>query len=413
MPTISAFRRVRLRSSASVIALAFPLATPFASPAFAESEPPASILYIDTNATASGGNAVLAYRIAGDGKLHALAGSPFLTQGTGFFDPSYVLGPFDNDENLIVSPDGTALYAVNAGSNTIAGFRIAKDGSLSALPRSPYPAQVHTPISLGIHNNTLIAVDSAENPAEPTGTPPRLSVSEILPDGSLLPVPHASSLLPFGYQPGQALATDTSDVVFTQGFPGGGTIRSYLQLPILPNLLPVANAVPPVIDGTAALPLGLWAHPTAPYLYVGFVNINRIGVYRYGPLGALDYVGSASDSGAAPCWLRTSSDGRFLYASNTGDQSISVYDVTNPAKPTEIEHLHADGVGGYEQFSLDPTGTLLYVLEQENSAAVRGQSNKIHVFSVDRSTGLVAAIDTDTISLPIPAGNRPIGLVIH
>ena len=76
-----------------------------------------------------------------------------------------------------------------------------------------------------------------------------------------------------------------------------------------------------------------------------------------GHCGALDYVGSAADSGAAPCWLRTSSDGRFLYASNTGDQSISVYDVTNPAKPTEIEHLHADGVGGYEQFSLDPSGT--------------------------------------------------------
>ena len=123
--------------------------------------------------------------------------------------------------------------------------------------------------------------------------------------------------------------------------------------------------------------------------------------------------GSAADSGAAPCWLRTSSDGRFLYASNTGDQSISVYDVTNPAKPTEIEHLHADGVGGYEQFSLDPSGTLLYVLEQENSAASRGLSNKIHVFSVDRSTGLIAAIAADTISLPVPAGNRPIGLVIH
>ena len=203
------------------------------------------------------------------------------------------------------------------------------------------------------------------------------------------------------------------DIVFTQGFPGGGTIRTYLQLPILPDLLPVANVTPPTIDGTAALPLGLWTHPTAPYLYVGFVNVNHVGVYRYDPLGNLAYVGAAADSGAAPCWLRTSADGRFLYASNTGDQSISVFDVTDPAHPTEIEHLRAGGVGGYEQFSLDPTGTLLYVLEQENSAAIRGQSNKIHVFSVDRSTGLIATLTHDTVTLPVPAGNRPIGLVIH
>ena len=125
----------------------------------------------------------------------------FLSKGTGFFDPSYGLGPFDNDQNLIVSPDGKALYAVNAGSKHDRGLFISRRAA--ACPRChahPMRCRGHTPISLGIHGNTLIAVDSAENPSEPSGTPPRLSVSEILPDGSLRPAPHAASLLPFGYQ---------------------------------------------------------------------------------------------------------------------------------------------------------------------------------------------------------------------
>ena len=97
MPVISASRRLRPRAPASFVALVIPLATSLSSPAFARAEPPSSIVYVETNATAAGGNAVLGYRIADDGKLHELAGSPFLSKGTGFFDPSYGLGPFDND----------------------------------------------------------------------------------------------------------------------------------------------------------------------------------------------------------------------------------------------------------------------------------------------------------------------------
>lgn len=414
--TIPVLRRLRLLAT-TLLASALPaLAMAQTAPADTapdRAQPRQHVLYVESNVTAAGRNAILAYDIAADGSLHAKPGSPFLTGGTGFFDSTYALGPFDNDQNIILSPDGSVLYAVNGGSNTIAVMHVGPDGSLVPFSGSPVDAHGSTPVSLGLHGNTLVTADYAINPAAPASDiKPRLNVFSVAAGGSLNYLPYAEVFLHPGADPSQVLTTNTGPFVFTSGFPSGSVIDSYAQLPG-GYLFQTGTVTPTAANGSAAPVLGLWANPHAPYVYAGLVTENLLATYRYNEFGRLDLVGTSPDSGQGLCWLRTSRDGRTLYASNTGDQSISVFDLSDPSHPVEIQHVVAGGVGGFNQFSVDPDGNFLYVLQEENSPASAGKSNKVYAYKVDHATGRLAFLSNLTVSLPVPAQTRTVGLAIR
>jgi 6-phosphogluconolactonase (cycloisomerase 2 family) len=74
--------------------------------------------------------------------------------------------------------------------------------------------------------------------------------------------------------------------------------------------------------------------PRHPLLYVGFVMLNRMGVYRYSRDGGLHFLRTVPNSGQAMCWILANADASRLYTTNTADNSVSVYDAgTNPAVP--------------------------------------------------------------------------------
>ena len=63
------------------------------------------------------------------------------TGGTGVANPQGLLGPDDSDKEVIASPDGRLLFAVNQGSNSIAVFRVIATGrSGSSMIRPSVPA---------------------------------------------------------------------------------------------------------------------------------------------------------------------------------------------------------------------------------------------------------------------------------
>ncbi len=82
------------------------------------------LIWLESNSTA--GNSILTFRNDGSGSPTFLGSTP--AGGIGVFDPTFALGPFDSDQNLVVNPEGTLLFAVNSGSNSIAVFRIASTG---------------------------------------------------------------------------------------------------------------------------------------------------------------------------------------------------------------------------------------------------------------------------------------------
>ena len=367
-------------------------------------------LYVNANITS--GNAILAYDIQGDGSLHALPGSPFQTGGRGFFDPSYALGPFDVDQEMALNDD--VLYAVNSGSNSISAFRIGYDGTLHPVAGQPFDSGGSTPVSVGVHGRYLVTLDSAQDPAQAgKGYHPGLIASAIERNGGLRLLPGSAVALAPNAQPSQALTTNTGNFVVSAEFPGGGQLDAFFQERNGKLIQTDSVMLPMEPNNTQPLPLGLWANPRAPYLYVGFVNTSEVGVYTLSDAGKLRFVNKVSNSGMAVCWLRVSRDGKFLYTANTADHSMSVYDLHDPASPVEIQHIVVGGTGGVQQFSLTPDEHFLYLEEQENSPASAGKGNRLFVLEVDPDTGKLKLLSDFTTELPVPANTRPFGVAIR
>ena len=207
--------------------------------------------------------------------------------------------------------------------------------------------------------------------------------------------------------------TNTGPFVVAAEFPGGGHLDAFIQERNGKLVRTDSTLLPLEPDGTQPLPLGLWANPRAPYLYVGFINTNELGVYNLSDAGKLQFINKAPNSGMSICWLRASSDGQFLYTVNTLDQSMSVYDLHNPALPVEIQHIVVGGTGGLQQFSLTADEHFLYVMERENSSASVGTGNRLFVLEVDAYSGMLTLLNDLTTVLPLPANNRPFGVTIR
>jgi len=69
---------------------------------------------------------ISAYRVAANGTLSALPGSPFAAGR--------------NPAGTAVEPSGKFLYVANVLSSDVSGYSIASDGSLTPIPGSPFPA---------------------------------------------------------------------------------------------------------------------------------------------------------------------------------------------------------------------------------------------------------------------------------
>ena len=386
----------------------------FLSPgAEASADAPKNVVYVESNDSA--GNAILAYRRASDGSLTMLPGSPFSTGGLGV-SPSTSLGPYDSDGEIITDPAHQFLFAVNGGSDTIAVFQIAKNGSLTPVDGSPFPSGGSNPVSLGLAGNILCVVNKDEDPDHPGRYLPNYTSFRVNPAGKLIAIPGAAVTGDLGSDPSQALVAPGGSLVFGADFLGG-VLRSF-GLTANGRLDPRAAIALPAAEfadtGAPPLPLGLAVHPTRPLLYVGFVTINRIGIYRYDATGALKFVRSVPDSGAGVCWLLLNSDATRLYASNTTDPGVSVYDLTDPAEPVEIQKVKlrsAPGCnpGGY-QFALDPSGQFLHVVSQQFASTSTPAANAMHVFSV-AGDGRVTEVPSSPTLLPVPSMTRPQGVV--
>ena len=373
---------------------------------------PKGVLYVQNNSTTPGRNGILAYRRGQDGSLTMLPGSPFLTGGTGFTDTSFPLGPFDADYIFEADPVGGVLFAANGGTNTVAALRFAPDGSLAPVPGSPFAVKGGTPDAFALRDRTLIVVDNAGDPTQSAGQAGyetfRLDTRDRLKAASdkLFPIPNAES-------PSQALAMPGMPYVLTDQFLGGTISSWFLDLHGRLSLIQTVSAPQEPGETKAPVPLGLVAHPTLPVVYAGLANVNRVGIFSMGRDGHLAFLRSVADSGGAPCWFRIDARARRMYVSNTGDNSVSVFDLRRPDQPVELQRLALrQATGGTFQISLDPEEHFLYALEEENSAASAGRSNQVHVMRISPA-GLVAEMDSSPVKLPVPAGQVPQGLFVN
>lgn len=375
---------------------------------------PSAVVYVESNiGTTPGVNSIFGFRRDLHGKLTRLPGSPFSTDGTGVGpNPTFALGPYDSDQNMIADEDGQRLFAVNSGSNTIAVFDIQENGELTPVPGSPFHSGGVNPVSVGLADDVLCVVNKSMDPNQPsTSILPNYTTFRVTERGGLSPVAASTVSVAANASPTQALVGPEKELLFGADF-FGGVLQSFrigengrlVQNP--PQVLPASEFV-----GSSAprFPLGLGAHPKRRILYVGFVTINRLGVYMYNEDGQLLFVRTVADSGVAICWVRANAKGDRLYATNTADGSVSVFDSTDPLHPFEIQKVTLAGQPNSPfQLELDRRNQYLYVVSQFANSKETAEANALHVLKLD-SQGKLEQVDR--VVLPVPAGARPQGIV--
>ncbi|MGH9611940.1 MAG: hypothetical protein ACRD4P_02550, partial [Bryobacteraceae bacterium] len=205
---------------ASCVALALSLCIQL--PALADGDStPSGVVYVESNNSTPGGNSIFAFKRSADGSLTALNGSPFLTGGTGG-TPSFDLGPFDSDQDIVVDRDRDLLFAVNSGSNDISVFRILGDGSLVPVNGSPFPSWGFDPVSVGLKGDILTVVNKHQDPSQTADqTLPNYTTFRVAEDGQLAHIPYSTARVAVGSSPSQALISPIDRFVFGADFMGG------------------------------------------------------------------------------------------------------------------------------------------------------------------------------------------------
>jgi hypothetical protein len=372
----------------------------------------AEYVYVESNIKTPHGNSIFAFKRNADGGLTPLNNSPFLTGGAGVQDSSLALGPYDSDQNIVVDPNRDLLFAVNSGSDTIAVFHIQSDGSLQAVAGSPFSSGGTNPVSIGLLGEILFVVNKNGDFARLTSILPNYTAFRIADDGALSPLDASTRSVALGSSPTQALVVPGSKLLLGADFLGGLLQSFEFERNRLRQHAPVALPASEFTDTTTPrLPLGLWTHPKLSLLYVGFVTANRLGVYAFGEEGRLKFIRTVPNSGTAICWLRVNRGGTRLYSADTGTNSVSVYDLSYPEEPSEIQNLVLAGLGNALQFSLSTDERNLYALSQRGSASIpEGEGNALHILSIDKE-GKVSE-SKHPILFHLPPGTRPQGVAV-
>lgn len=317
----------------------------------------------------------------------ASAGTLYIgTYGAGIHSASYdVAGKLTatgvltgvEDPSFLVRRD-RFLYAVNeqpAGGVTAAAIDAA--GNLAVLNRQP--SKGSAPCHLGVVDNHIVSANYGSGD---------LAVHPIMPDGSLGQQsdlvrhdgasPHAHQVVVAGEY---LLAVDLgADSIYTYTLADRKLTRRH-QATLTPG----------------SGPRHLALHPSGGYAYVANELDSTITVCRYDggrltPLSTLSTIPPAAPQNF-PAEVITSTDGRFVYLTNRGHNSIAVFAIEGDGASLRLLATPSCGGDWPRHCTLDPSGGLMFVANQ--------RSNTVTTFAVDQTTGLLT--HTSTFDIPAPA----------
>jgi hypothetical protein len=309
-------------------------------------------------------NTVAGWDRHADGSFTRIPGSPFQVGGAGAGHPDASQG------SLQLSANGRYLLAVDAGSNQISVLRIAHDGTLRLVKGSPVGSNGVNPVSIGVHRD-LVYVANAGPGSSPGDT--NYTGFKLDGGGHLRQIPNSTYVLPNGSQPGQVLfnrdGTRAAGTRVASSQIDSFTVGHDGRLEAASGSPYAAQAFsPPQGFGQ----LGGEFSPTHPdELFVSDAHTAGQGAAFPGLVssftdaadGTLTPVGApvANDGGAA-CWIEVTHDGRFLFVVNTASASVSSYSVGHGGTLTFL-HSTAAGGGAPEDARLSPDGSTLWVVD--------------------------------------------------
>lgn len=373
-------------------------------------------VYLNANiGTTSNANVVLGYANDGHGNLTPLPGSPYSTGGTG--SAPAIGAPLglqtDDDQQVIVNKAGTVLLTVNGFSNTLAVFTINSDASLTPVSGSPYTSGGPQPASLGLFDGALtnggsllVVVNKESDPNQVNPKQPNFQTFTVATNGTLTHNVGSQVTLPFGATPSQA-AIGQQHLVFGMQFAGGGVTGVPSQI----YSYRIKSNGTLKLNGTTLTPtgnvfLGEVVHPTQPIFYAALPADSQIAVYQYSVgTGIVTFQTTVANPGSLACWLAINSAGTRLYSGESASNSITVYDLTNPLLPVQLQHLALTSTttgSSVTNMRFDPTGQFLYAISNSPT------TSSLHVMNIATDGTMTETIAP--LTLPVPSGNFPIGL---
>jgi 6-phosphogluconolactonase len=348
-------------------------------------------VYVNDNTVTS--NTVAAFHRRPDGSLQALPGSPFATGGAG------TGAGIGSQGSLQTAFGGRFVLAVDAGSSQISVLAVGRGGSLRPVPGGTVSSGGADPVSIAVHDN-LVYVANAGVGAGTTNYTGFVLGS----DGVLHPLPGSTIALPDGSQPGDVLFNATGSKLAATRV-GTSLIDSFVVGH--DGRLQEASGAPYAAQGPG--PFGSEFRPTDPAeLYVsnahGGPANGTVSAFRDARDGTLTSIGASpfADQQTAPCWVEISHDGRYLFAVNTAQPSISSYAIKRDGTLTLLGSTafgNPTGLGPVDA-RLSPDGDTLFVVDQGTS--------QVSAFRVDGGT----LTELPSSPTELPAGATPFGIVV-
>jgi 6-phosphogluconolactonase len=310
----------------------------------------------------------------------------------------------DNPSFLAVDPGAGRLYAVNElgefdGSPTgsVSAFAIDRaTGALTLLNQRASKGQAPAHISLDQDGGFAYVANYSSGTA---------TVFPIAEDGALMPasdtVQHEGSGPDLRRQQGPHAHSATLDPSGQRVYVADLGIDRVMIYDVAaePGKL-VANqpAYAEVTGGSG--PRHFAFHPNAQFAYLINEMGNTITAFAYDPeTGALTEIQTVSTLPEGFEGRNTTADihvhpnGRYLYGSNRGHDSIVVFAVAEDGNLTRVEHVSSGGRTP-RNFAIDPSGNFLLAANQD--------SDNIVVFRIDPSTGQLTSTGVEVrVSMPV------------
>ncbi|MFF8811838.1 lactonase family protein [Streptomyces pactum] len=329
------------------------------------------------------------------GKFDARTGAITVT-GTfdGVADPSY----------LALAPSGRALYAVDeTAEGTVRALAVGRDGGLSPLG-TVRPTGGEHPTHLAVHpgGHHLLTANYGDGSVavHPIGADGALGERTDLvrhtgsgPDPERQRGPHAHQVVP-DPRGRFVLAVDL----------GTDTVYTYRLDTAHGRLTKVSETRMAAGSG----PRHLAFHPEGRFAYVVGELDSTITVAEYDPhqgrlvtRGTQPTLPPGTDPGGRnyPAGVVVSADGRFVYVSNRGHDSVARFAVTDGGAGLRLLDTVPSGGAFPRHLSLAPSGELLFTGNQNSGA--------VGVFRVDRRTGKLTPLGKP-FSTPSPVCVLPV-----
>jgi 6-phosphogluconolactonase (cycloisomerase 2 family) len=326
------------------------------------------------------------------GTLTEVAGSPFATGGG------------QEISGVAVSPDGKTVYVANFGSTNVSALTVGSGGALSPVAGSPFAVD-SSPRGVLIDPSGKFAYVPALSACE-------VEIFAIAADGSLavrnrIRTRQQAAAIAFSF--GSAAVSTTPKFAYATNL-GSNTVSAFTVSGTDGSLTPSgAGAFP-----TGAEPFGVAADPTGRFVYVSNGQNPITGNYEQSISGftanadgtLAGMAGSPFPAGRGTAGLTVEPSGRFLYATNFYDETLSAYTVnqstgaltaiTGSPFPTGIEPVSVVA---------DPGGRFLYVANQNGNCNNPTTANcAITEYRIDPTDGSLTEIGRATQGGVEPSG---------